>query len=77
MNGNTGDTEGKTFLNRKEASRYLATIGVQISPKTLANLGCNSNARKGPPYYRPRWRSVQYDKAELKKWAEAQMVRVE
>lgn len=55
-------------LSRKEAARYLTSLGYRIAPKTLANLAANNNARKGPPFIRYGWTSVVYDRGALETW---------
>jgi hypothetical protein len=37
------------WLGRKEAARYLATIGYPVKPKTLDNWAAKNNALGGPP----------------------------
>ena len=69
----TADAE---WLTRKEAAKYLATLGCPMSPKTLANLAANGNAGKGPPFTRARWTIARYTKGDLEAWAESQMRRV-
>lgn len=64
-------------MNRKEAAAFLADMGVPISPKTLAEKASNNNSGKGPPFRRIGWRTVRYQPADLRAWAEKQITRVE
>lgn len=64
------------LLCRKDASKYLETLGCAISAKTMANLASNNNAGRGPPFTRFRWRIVRYRRRDLKAWAEKEGERV-
>jgi hypothetical protein len=66
----------QVWFNRKEAARYLASIGCPVSANTLERMACNNNAGGGPAYTRIRWKIVQYAKADLDDWAKKQLVRV-
>jgi len=66
----------KEWLNRKDAARFLTSIGCPISPGTLANYASNNNAGKGPPFTRFRWNRVSYHKPELRLWAARQSIKV-
>lgn len=68
--------EQKEYLDRKECSIYLKTLGITLSPKTLENLGSNNNAGDGPPFIRVRWKRVYYLRAEVDKWAKKNTVYV-
>lgn len=63
----------KDWYSRKEAARYLATLGYQVAPQTLANMASNNNAGHGPPFVRFRWRLTQYRRIDLDAWAKQQM----
>ena len=64
------------MLNRKEAARYLCSIGYQIAPGTLAIMASNNNAGKGPPFIKIGWSQVKYRKRELDAWAKSRMREV-
>jgi hypothetical protein len=66
----------KEWLNRKDAARYLSSIGCPIAPQTLAKLASNNNSGKGPPFNRFRWNRVAYKRVELSLWAAQQTTRV-
>jgi hypothetical protein len=66
----------KEWLNRKEASKFLTSLGCPIAPSTLAKFASNNNALKGPPFTRFRWNRVSYHKPELRLWAARQSVKV-
>jgi hypothetical protein len=68
--------EENEWLNRKDASKYLHSIGCPVSPKTLANLASNNNEGKGPPFVRFRWNRVSYRRIELKLWADCESERI-
>lgn len=69
--------EKRIWLTRKQAAAFLADIGCPISPKTLAIKAANDNAGRGPAFTRSGWRSVRYEPADLRAWAEKQITRVE
>lgn len=62
------------YLTRKEASRYMAQIGLPISPSTLANLAWKN---EGPTHYKLRGFIVRYTKRDLDIWVQANLKRVE
>lgn len=64
------------WLTRKEAARYLGTLGYSLSPAYLSNLASNNNARKGPPFSRFGWNTVRYQRDDLRTWLEARVTRV-
>ncbi len=66
----------KLRLSRKEAARFLVTLGVKITPKTLTNMAANSNAGGGPPFTRVGWTQVFYEREDLETWARMRMRRV-
>ena len=68
--------EEKEWLNRKEASKFLTSLGCPIAPQTLAKYASNNNAGKGPPFTRFRWNRVSYHKTELRLWAARQSIKV-
>ena len=58
------------LLNRKEASRELATLGIQLAPSTLAKMLCLG--LDGPPYVHLRKRPY-YPRRQLRAWAKLQV----
>lgn len=64
------------WVDRKGASRFLNSIGCPVKPQTLANLARSNNAGGGPPFTRIRWKTVRYNKDDLRTWAGTQMERV-
>ena len=64
------------WLSRKEASRFLETLGCPISPGSLTNFAANGNARGGPPYYKVGKRVVRYHPDDLTAWAKARTLRI-
>ena len=64
-----------TWLSRKEAARFLTSLGCPISSKTLANLASKNNAMGGPSFTRVR-QSVRYDTADLRAWVAREAVKV-
>ena len=64
------------WLTRKEAAKFLATLGCGVSAKTLANLAANGNAMRGPPFTQTRWKHVRYRRGDLSAWAAEQSRRV-
>jgi|GEM_PF-2249090 len=64
------------WLTRKEASRYLGTLGVPLSPGTLAVYAANNNARRGPPFIRFGWNVVRYKRGDLRMWVKARVTYV-
>jgi hypothetical protein len=69
--------DNKEYLDRKECAIHLASLGIKIAPKTLANLASNANAGEGPPFTRTRWSRVYYKRTEAEQWAKAQVERIE
>lgn len=65
-----------SLLSRKAAAEYLRRRNCPISHQTLANLGANNNAGKGPPYYKDGNRAF-YDPAELDAWRMSRRRRIE
>lgn len=61
------------LLNRKEASRELAALGVQLAPSTLAKMLCLG--LDGPPYIHIRKRPY-YPMLQLRAWARLQVSEV-
>lgn len=55
----------RRYLSRKEASRFLAGLGLSIAPSTLAKL---ASIGGGPPYRR-FGRQVKYLASDLIAWA--------
>lgn len=69
--------EKVTWFGRKQAAAYLATLGHEIAPGTLAAWAANQNAGGGPPFFRDGWSRVRYRKDELEAWSKKRLVRVE
>ena len=65
------------WLSRKEAARYLGSIGCPISADALRKRASNNNQGRGPSFTRLNWKCVKYRRCDLEAWAKAQMVRVE
>lgn len=61
------------LLNRKEASRELAALGIQLAPSTLAKMLCLG--LDGPPYIHIRKRPY-YPRLQLRAWARLQVSEV-
>ena len=61
------------LLNRKEASRELAALGIQLAPSTLAKMLCLG--LDGPPYIHIRKRPY-YPSLQLRAWARLQVSEV-
>ena len=66
----------KPRLSRKEAARYLGTLGIRISPQRLANMAANGNAGAGPTFTRIGWSQVFYEREDLDTWARMRMRRI-
>lgn len=62
------DTAQKQYFSRKEAARYLTSIGRPIAFVTLSNLASNENARHGPRFTKFSNKTV-YLKEDLDRWA--------
>jgi len=65
--------ENEPLLNRKEAARYITSLGYTIAPQTLAEMASNNNAGKGPPFIKFGWSQVKYRKSELDAWTKSRM----
>lgn len=63
---NAGVEHEDRLLNRKEASRELAALGIQLAPSTLAKMLCLG--LDGPPYIHVRKRPY-YPISKLREWA--------
>ncbi|MCR6631029.1 MAG: hypothetical protein NVV74_13835 [Magnetospirillum sp.] len=59
----------KIYLSRKEASRFLASLGLSIAPSTLAKYATVG----GGPKFRRFGRQVKYLPADLIPWAETRL----
>ena len=59
------------LLSRKEAAKYLSSIGCPISVQTLANMAANRNVGKGPSFTRFGWKTVRYRRMDLDSWAQS------
>lgn len=62
------DTVQKQYFSRKEAARYLTSIGHSIAFATLAKLATNNNAKRGPRFTRFSNKTV-YTREDLDRWA--------
>jgi len=71
------ETRESDWLSRKGAARFLATLGVPISPRTLEKWASNGNAGGGPPYLRLKQKIVRYCKDDLRAWVAKEVTRVE
>jgi len=69
--------EERIWLTRKEAAAFLTRIGCPISVWTLAQMAVNNNAGKGPAFTRTGWKTLRYEPADLRAWAEKKITRVE
>lgn len=65
------------WLSRKEAARYLESIGCPVSVRTLETRAVNNNEGRGPPFTRIGWKTVRYKREDLDRWAKKEAVRVE
>ena len=63
-------------MSRKEAARYLGTLGMTVAPHTLACWASNNNAGRGPTFIRIGWSQVRYRKSDLDAWARSRMREV-
>jgi len=70
------DDQNEPLLNRKEAARYLNSLGYTIAPQTLAEMASNNNAGKGPKFIKFGWAQVKYRRSELDAWAKSRMREV-
>lgn len=68
--------EPSDYLDRKQASAFLRSLGCKVAPQTLANLAANGNAGKGPRFTRMGWNSVLYHKDDLRRWAVSRKIEV-
>lgn len=66
----------REWMNRKQASEYLHTLGCPLAPATLAGYAANKNRGRGPAFTRAG-KIVRYQSRDLKTWAEAHTERVE
>jgi hypothetical protein len=64
-----GETDD-ILLNRKEASRELATLGIRRAPSTLAKIFCTRS--DGPPCTH-LGRTPYYPRSKLHEWARSQL----
>lgn len=67
---------GEGWMSRKEAARFLTSIGHPTTAQRLANMAKNNNAGKGPSFTRTGWRSVYYLESDLRVWAARRTERV-
>jgi hypothetical protein len=64
------------WLNRKQASDYLASVGCPLSPQSLAHMAVRDNAGAGPPFTRISKKIVRYHRDDLRDWANRTARRV-
>jgi hypothetical protein len=64
------------WLSRKEAARYLESIGCPLSVRAMELRASNGNAGRGPPFTRIGWRRVRYLRSDLEAWAASRVVRI-
>lgn len=57
------------WLSRKEAARFLCSIGCPVTWTSLAHKAANQNAGGGPPYTVTGHRTIRYLVADLRAWA--------
>jgi hypothetical protein len=65
------------WLSRKEAARYLESIGCPVSVRMLERRAANNNEGGGPSFTRIGWKMVRYRREDLEAWAKVQATRVE
>ncbi len=65
------------WVSRKGAAKFLAGLGIPISPRTLEKWAANGNAGGGPPYLRLKTKIIRYLKSDLEAWVEREVRRVE
>lgn len=65
------------WLSRKEAARYLESIGCPVSVRSLETRAANNNEGRGPSFTRVGWKTVRYRRDDLDRWAKAEARRVE
>ena len=72
----SAEPQTEHLLSRKEAARYLVSLGYTIAPQTLAEMASNNNAGKGPKFIKFGWSQVKYRRSELDAWAKSRMREV-
>lgn len=65
------------YLSRKEAAKYLSSIGCPLAEGTLANMASNNNRGRGPRFVRIRWQIIRYQRRDLDAWVVANREVVE
>lgn len=63
------NAERGNWLTRREAADFLASLGVPIKPKTLANMAYGKGPDKGPRFVSSGWRTIRYSRTDLGAWA--------
>lgn len=71
------EAKATEWLTRKEAARFLATLGVPVSPHTLERWAAHNNKAGGPPFRKSRTKIIRYLKDDLRSWAEREVQLVE
>ena len=67
------DASSDELLTRRQASDFLATLGIRLKPTTLARLWCTGG--NGPPCVHHRNRP-RYPREVLRAWAAQQTTRL-
>lgn len=67
------DSPSDELLTRRQASDFLATLGIRLKPTTLARLWCTGG--NGPPCVHHRNRP-RYPREVLRAWAAQQTTRL-
>ncbi len=57
------------LIDRKQASEYLGSLGLNVAPRTLGKLACIG----GGPAFRHFGRRVRYERPALLAWAEGRL----
>lgn len=65
------------WVSRKQAARFLASLGVPVSPRTLEKWAAKNNAGGGPPFIRLKTKIVRYLKSDLQSWVQREVTRIE
>lgn len=65
------------LLTRKQAAEYLRRRGYLITTRSLGNLAYNNNAGGGPAFYKEGKGRTFYAPADLDKWRNSRLRRVE
>lgn len=68
--------DDEEWLSRKEAARFLASIGCPVAATTLSHRAARRNSGNGPPFTRTGHRTVRYQVRDLRTWAQSAASRV-